>query len=180
MAGCHQLNGSERKAAEVPLVQLHGMQQILAQVNFTAFEQRQYFAARSFGDPDLNLWKALRIAVQELRQHAFDVLRRACDLQDAGISMPEQLRLLLYGTGAIQQHTTARQQLLAFSRQQEPTPDAVEKPQAEFVLEIDDLTRQRGLCDPQVQTALETVPSSATVTKVRACRRCMSAYSIRA
>jgi hypothetical protein len=66
MAGCQQLNGPERKAVEVPLIQLHGMQQILAQVNFATFEQPRYFAARSFADSDLHLWKTLRVAVQKL------------------------------------------------------------------------------------------------------------------
>jgi hypothetical protein len=68
------------------------------------------------------------------------VLRRASDLQDACISLSEQLSLLGYGACAIQQHTTTRQQLRAFPGQEQPTPHTVEEPQAQFPLEIDDLT----------------------------------------
>src|SRR5262245_24089447 len=151
MASRKQLDRSECKAAEMPLIQLHGMQQILAQVDFPSFEQPQYFAARSFDDLDLDSWKALGVDVQKLRQDALDMLRRAGDPQDACVSLREQLRLLRYGAGAIEQQTTAGQQLLAFPGQQESTSDAVEKPQAEFLLEIDDLARQGGLRDPQAQ-----------------------------
>ncbi len=47
-------------------VQLDGVQQILSEVDFSAFEQCQYLAARSLANPYLNLRIALRVTVQEL------------------------------------------------------------------------------------------------------------------
>ena len=132
-------------------VQLDRVQQILAEVDFPAFEQRQYLAAGPLADLHLNLGIALRITKQKLRQHAFDVLRRAGDFQDASIAMTEQLSLLLDRAGAIEKHAAARNHLLAFAGQEQPASDPIEKTQAELVLEIDDLPRQGGLGDPQPQ-----------------------------
>ena len=68
--------------------------------------------------------------------------------------MTEQLSLFCHRTGAIEQDAAAGQQLLAFARQQKPAPDTIEQPQAEFVLEIDDLPRQGGLGYSQAQGCL--------------------------
>src|ERR1051325_1341519 len=99
------------------------MQQVLAQVDFPAFEQGQYLAARSLADPHLDLRISLRVVVQEPRQDAFDVLRRAGDLQDSCIALTEQLRLLRQGAGQIEKQRASRQQLLAFARQEKPASD---------------------------------------------------------
>ena len=53
--------------------------------------------------------------------------------------MTEQLSLFCHGAGAIEKDAAARKQLLAFAGQKKPAPDAIEKSQAEFVLEIDKL-----------------------------------------
>ena len=74
-----------------------GMEQILAEVDFSAFQQGQYLAAGSFPDPDLNL----RVTFQ---------------------------------------HIAACQQLLAFAGQNKSASDAVEEPQTQFALEIDELS----------------------------------------
>ncbi len=47
-------------------VQLDGVQQILAEVDFSAFEERQYLAARSLTNLYVNVRIALRVTVQEL------------------------------------------------------------------------------------------------------------------
>ena len=48
------------------LVELDGVKQILTEVDFSAFEHRQYFASRSFAYLYLDLRIALRVAMQEL------------------------------------------------------------------------------------------------------------------
>jgi hypothetical protein len=123
-------------------------------VDVPTFEQPQYLAACSLADLYLDLRIAFGITVQESRQHTLDVLRRAGDLQDAGISVTEQLSLLAYGARAIEKDTAARDQLLAFTGQEKPAPDPIEESQAKLVLEIDDLSRQGGLGNPQVQGRL--------------------------
>ena len=80
MANCQQLHRSQRKAAIMALVQLDGMQQVLTEVDLSAFEQRQYLAPGSLADLHLDLRIALRVTMQELRQHALNMLRRAGDL----------------------------------------------------------------------------------------------------
>lgn len=56
------------------VIQLDRVQEILAEVNFSAFEQSLYLAAGAFADPDLNIGVALRITVQKPGQYTFDVL----------------------------------------------------------------------------------------------------------
>src|SRR6185437_7761322 len=65
VADRQQLNRPERKATEMALIELDSMQQVLAEVNFSAFEHRQNLAARSLGNLYLNLGIALRVTVQE-------------------------------------------------------------------------------------------------------------------
>ena len=47
-------------------VQFDGVQQILAEVDFSTFEECQYLAARSLTNLYLNVRIALRVAMQEL------------------------------------------------------------------------------------------------------------------
>ena len=66
------------------------------------------------------------------------------------------------------EHSAAiSEQLLASGGQEKAATDTVEKLEAAFVFEIADLPRQSGLADAQTQRRLETVPRSATATKVR-------------
>ncbi len=65
MANGQELHRSERKAAEMAFVELDGVQQILAEVDFSTFEQCQYLAARSLANPHLNIRIALRVMIQE-------------------------------------------------------------------------------------------------------------------
>ena len=68
--------------------------------------------------------------------------------------MTQQLSLFFQGTCVIEKDAAARKQLLAFAGQKKPAPDAIEELQAEFLLEIDNLSRQSGLGDPQAQGCL--------------------------
>src|SRR5262249_18337396 len=116
-----------REAAEMTFVELDRVQQILTEVDVPAFEQCEYLAAGSLADLHLNLGIALGVAVQESGQHTFDVLRRAGDLEDAGIATTQQLSLFLHGTGAVEKQAAAGNQLLAFAGQEQPAPDPIEK-----------------------------------------------------
>jgi hypothetical protein len=68
--------------------------------------------------------------------------------------MTKQRSLLFQGAGGIEKDAAAREQLVAFARQEKPPPDAIEEAQAELVLEIDDLPRQGRLSGPQAQGRL--------------------------
>src|SRR5690348_3457882 len=72
VASSQQLHRSQRKTAEVPFVQRDGMQQVLAEMDFPAFEHRQYLAACTLGDLHLDPGISLRIPKQKLRQHTFE------------------------------------------------------------------------------------------------------------
>src|SRR4051794_31932246 len=95
-------------------VELDRVEQILTEVNFTPLKQCQYLAAGPLADPHLNIGISLRITKQKARQNAFDMLRRSGNFQDASISMTQQLRLFLDGTGAIEENAAPRNHLLAF------------------------------------------------------------------
>jgi len=68
--------------------------------------------------------------------------------------MTQQLSLFFQGGRVIEKDAAARKQLLAFTSQKKPAPDAIEELQAEFLLKIDNLSRQSGLGDPQAQSCL--------------------------
>ena len=82
------------------------------------------------------------------------MLRRAGDPQDSCISMTQQLSLFFHGARAIEKDAAAPKQLLALGGQKKPAPDAIEKSQAELQLEVDNLSRQSRLSDPQAQGCL--------------------------
>jgi len=66
MADSEQLHGSKRKASKVLFIQSDRVQQVLAEMDFSTFEHRQYFAPRTLPDPYLNLGISLRIQEEEL------------------------------------------------------------------------------------------------------------------
>ena len=121
MTGRQQFNRSQRKAPKPTLVELDRVQQILAEVDFPAFKKFQYFAARAFADLYLHLGIALRVTVQEPCEDTFDVLRRARDFRTPRVSVAQQLCLLLDRARAIEKDPAARNHLLAFARQEQPS-----------------------------------------------------------
>lgn len=68
--------------------------------------------------------------------------------------MRQQLSLLLDRAGAIEKDTTARNQLLTFTRQKEPSADSIEESQSELVLKLNNLLGQGRLSNPQAQCRL--------------------------
>ncbi len=67
MADSQQLYRSKRKAAEVLFIKCDRVQQVLAEMDFPAFEHRQYFTARTLPDLYLDTGISLRVPVQKLR-----------------------------------------------------------------------------------------------------------------
>src|SRR5262249_1824548 len=65
MTDGQQLHRSKRKAAEVLFIQPDCVKQVLAEMNFPAFEHRQYFATRTLPDPYLNPGISLRVQVEK-------------------------------------------------------------------------------------------------------------------
>jgi hypothetical protein len=68
-------------------------------------------------------------------------------VQHTDIAAPHDLRLLGDGAGMVEQGAALDEDLLAPAREEEPSPDTVEELEAEIVLEVGDLARQRGLGD---------------------------------
>jgi len=58
-------------------------------------EVRERYPEGLHGAIAAGLTESLGEAVQKLREHAFDMLRRRSDLQYSGITAPEQLRPLV-------------------------------------------------------------------------------------
>ena len=177
MTGGQQFDRSQGKAAEVAFVEFDCVQQVLAEMDFPALKQGQYFAAGPLADFDVDVGITLCIAKQKLRQNTFDVLRRAGDFQDTSVPMPEQLSLLLDGAGAIEKQrqpaTICSPSPVRSSRR--PTRSKRRRPSSRSRSMI--CRDNAGWAIRSRSAAFETVPSSATVTNVRACRRFMSAYS---
>ena len=73
---------------------LNRMKQILPEMNLAALEHCQSLGPDRLDQLHLHVGIALRVAVQETRQDAFDELRRGRHLQHPGVSAPEQLRPL--------------------------------------------------------------------------------------
>jgi hypothetical protein len=71
------------------------------------------------------------------------------DPQHSPVSAPKDLRALADGVEISQYAAAIREELLAFSGQDEAPPHVVEQPQAQLLLKIADLSRKRGLSNPQ-------------------------------
>jgi hypothetical protein len=154
MTNGQQFNRTERKTPEVAFIELDRVQQILTEMDFPPLKQCQYLAAGPLADPYLNIGIPLCITKQKARQDTFDVLRGASNFQDTSISTTEQLSLLFDGAGAIKKNAATRNHLLTLPGQEEPASDPIEQTQSEFLFEIDDLSRQGRLGDPQPQRRL--------------------------
>ena len=61
------------------------------------------------------------------------------------------MQALFHGVGAIEEEAAASKQLLTCTGQDKSAPDAIKKSQTEIAFEIDNLSRQSGLSDPQSQ-----------------------------
>src|SRR6185437_4117552 len=106
-----------------PIVRPDDRSEVLPEVNLAALQHRHGVAPGGLDQFHLHIGIVLGVAMQEHRLHAFDMLRRGADLEDADIAALQGLGVLADGAGGAMRSCSA---------------------------------------------ALDTVPSSATVTKVRA------------
>jgi len=125
-----------------------------AHMSFTAFEHRCLRRTESFGDLDMDIGKALGIPRQKPRQHALDRVRWRGDLEHSPVAIPQDLCAFADGIEIGQYATAIREELLAFCGQNEATPHVIEEPQAQFLLKIADLSRQRRLSNAQPYRSL--------------------------
>jgi hypothetical protein len=96
------LDRCQRQAPKALVVRLDCVNRALSYVNFATFKHRQKFRTDRIEELDLHIGITLRVAVQEIRDDAFQVLRRGRHLQHAGVPMPEQLRPLTDCAGVAQ------------------------------------------------------------------------------
>ena len=130
-------------------------QQVLAEMDFASFEHSERVGpCNRLDHRHMHVRVALAIAVQEACHHAFDELRRRCDLQRAGLAAYQQACTLAQRVGAAQEVTAVFEQLFAFTRQHEASPYPVEKPESELLLEIGNLPRERRLSHVQPHCCL--------------------------
>lgn len=135
-----ELDGFQWLLSEASVIQPSRVKQILPEMDFATFQHGQDLAARPFAHSHFHAGIALSVLVQKLRKYAFDMLRRGADFQHALVSASQQFRLLPNSSGVSQQGATFSEQLLSFAGQQKPAADAIEKLEAELVLEIADLS----------------------------------------
>lgn len=122
-----------------------------AHVSFAAFEQGRLRRTEGFGEMHMHVGTALGISRQEPREHALDRVRRRGDLEHSPVSAPQDLRAFADRVEIGQYTAAVGEEFLAFAGQDEAPPHVVEQPQAQLLLKIADLSRQRGLSNAQAQ-----------------------------
>src|SRR5690348_13609197 len=108
------------------IVRLDRMKQVLRKVDFAAFEHRQALAPAGLDDLHLDIRKMLRVTVEKLHEHAFDMLRRSGDFQRARVAPPQQLCALADGGGVVQETATVAEKLFALGGQDKAARNPVE------------------------------------------------------
>ena len=154
MAGGKKLDRRQRKAPELMMLGLNGLQQADSKVQLSAFQPCKQIGADRLAQFDLHVGKARGIAMQERRKDAVDHLRGGRDLQDAGVGAPQQLGSLAERVHRAQDVAAIGEQSLAFAGQDQPSANAIEQPDSELCLEIIDLAGQCGLRDSQAKRRL--------------------------
>ena len=107
----------ERVTREAPVIRPDRAHETLSEVDLAALQHRQHLGTKRVDQSYLNVGISLRVGVQEICKHAFDVARCGCDLQNAGVFLPKRLRPLAYRAGVGQEVTAVAQQLLALTSQ---------------------------------------------------------------
>src|SRR3954462_4593806 len=146
-----QFDMPEHQTSETRVLRSDNVAQVLAEMNLPALQQSQHVDACRLDHLHLDVGKALRVARQERRQYALDVLRRASHLEHAGVAALERLRHFADRRRLAQQTPAVLQQLLTLTGQHQPPANPIEKLEAELLLEGDNLPGQRGLRDMQAE-----------------------------
>lgn len=91
---------------------------------------------------------------QEIREDAFDEVRRRRNPEYPDIASPQHLCAFSQRTGAVEKAVAIAEELLAFAREHDPPSDAVEELDAELVLETGNMARERWLRHVQLLRGL--------------------------
>jgi hypothetical protein len=141
MGDREQVDQLQRLAGEVPVARVSRVGQTLPEVNLAALEHCQGGRPNRFNQFYVYVGISFRVAVQEIRNDAFDELRGGGDLQHTDTPAPQLLRPLAKCTGISQQTAAVAEHLLAFAGQHEAAAHTIEKLETEFMLERADLPR---------------------------------------
>jgi hypothetical protein len=115
------------------------MRQHLTKMYLPTLEHRQNLEATSLRDVYLHIGILLRVPVQELRKHAFNVKGRSGDLQHTNIAATQIARTVANACCVIQQPSAIPEQLLALTREAEAASHSIEQLDAELLLKRADL-----------------------------------------
>src|SRR5262245_11051712 len=129
-----------------------------ANMNVAAFQHGGLFATQGFMQLHLHMGKTFSVAWQECRQDAFDCMRRSRYLQHPAVSAPEEFHPLAKRADMGQCAAAIAEQVFADGSQDKTSANTIEKLEAELLLEIGNLARQRGLTDVQAQRCLGDCP----------------------
>src|SRR6185437_1162932 len=127
MACREQFHGTKGQARKAVIVRLDGTEQILREMNFAALKHGKALAARGFDDLYLDVRKTLRIAMQKLREHAFDMLGRGGDDQRSRVAFAQKLRPFADRGRVVQEAATVAQELLSLAGQHQAASNAIKQ-----------------------------------------------------
>ncbi len=137
-------------ACEVTLG-VNGAKQPDADVHVATHQHGQLVAANRFAQFHLHVGKSRCVTAQECGEDALYHLWGGRDFEQSHVSTAEVICLLNEQCHVTQHVATILDELLALFREHQTTSDAIEKLEVEFLFKIDDLPRQRGLCNAQPQ-----------------------------
>jgi len=120
-------------------------------MKLAAREHRKGLRNHRVGRSHVHVGIARSEPTQENGKDPFEEVRRRRHTQHADIPPSERLRVLAQSVRIGENPLAIAQQLLAVARQQQPAPHAIEQLDAEVILELGDLSRERGLRDMQPQ-----------------------------
>ena len=83
MAGDKHLHGFEWLTRKTPVIRFDRVRENLSEVDLAALQQPQHFGTECVNQFDLNIGVSLRVVVQEIGKHAFNLAWRSRDLQHA-------------------------------------------------------------------------------------------------
>src|SRR4029453_6204662 len=115
------------------------MDRALRNVQVAPLQHRKEFRAYHVEQFHLHVRIALPVPMQEWRHGTFQVVRGGGNLEHAGVTAPEELGLLSYCGGVVQQPPAMPQQLLALTGDAKAPTHAVEQLQPELCLKIADV-----------------------------------------
>jgi hypothetical protein len=119
------------------------------QVDLAALDEARSAGAALFDEMDVDAWSRLQVPRQERGQDALDHLRRASDTKAPDLATAHRVRMLGQLGDTVEQLAAPAQETVSLARQTNPTPGALEEPNAELHLQVVDLPPQRRLGDAQ-------------------------------